>query len=119
VSVTPAGRVVVTLGIYSGRPDPTWTLTDAEASTLDTMLAALVDLTDTPLVGGLGYHGFTIVGPTGTLAAYGGAVAPPGEGPRAMKSDPTRSIERFLLETSRAYVTPAEYAAAERGIGAP
>jgi hypothetical protein len=111
--------VVVTLGIYSGRPDPTWTLTGAEAATLDAMLAALAEVTDTPPVGGLGYHGFTIARPTSTVVAYRGAVGAPGEGPRAMSADPTRSIERYLLETSRSHVTLGEYAAAELAIAAP
>ena len=120
-SVPPAGPpvAVVTLGVYSGRPDPSWTLTLAEAATLDTMLAAMVEVTETPPVGGLGYHGFTITTTTSTVVAYRGAVAAPGEGPRGMKSDPTRSIERFLLETSQRHVTPDEFATAQLAIGSP
>lgn len=110
---------VVTLGIYSGRLDPSWTLTLAEAMTLDTMLGALVEVTDTPPVGGLGYHGFTITRPSGTLVAYRLAIARAGEGPRIVGLDPTGNIERFLLETSRRHVTPDEYAAAEAAIGKP
>jgi hypothetical protein len=84
-SVPPAGpSTTVTLGIYSGRPDPSWMLTTREATTLDAMLAALVTVTDTPPVGGLGYHGFTMTTPTTTLVAYRGAIAAPGEGPRAL-----------------------------------
>lgn len=112
-------RVVVTLGIYSGRPDPAWTLTRVEASTLSDMFASLANVTDTPPVGGLGYHGFTIALPSGIVVAYHGAIAAPGAGPRVMKSDPGRSIERFLLETSRSHVTPDEFAIAQLAIGAP
>ena len=54
-----------------------------------------------------------------TLVAYRGAVAPPGDGPRAMKADPTRSIERYLLETSRSHLTPAQDAVAKLAIAAP
>jgi hypothetical protein len=118
-SVAPAGLVGVTLGIYSGRPDPTWTLTVAEAAGLDAALASLPDGTDTPPVGGLGYHGFTITRQGSTLVAYRGAVAAPGDGPRTTKADPTRSIERYLLETSRSHVTPDEYEIAEQAITAP
>jgi len=118
-SVAPVGSVVVTLGIYSGRPDPAWTLTVDEAASVDAALAALPDGTGTPPVGGLGYHGFWITRPGSTVVAYGGAVAPPGDGPRVMKADPTRSIERCLLETSRSRVTPDEYAIAELAIAAP
>ena len=84
---------VVTLGIYSGRIDPSWTLTLVEASTLDTMLGAPVEVTYTPPVGGLGYHGFTITRPSGPLVAYRGAIARQGEGPRIVSLDPTGSIE--------------------------
>ncbi len=120
-SVPPAGPpvAVVTLGIYSGRPDPSWTLTSGEAATLETMLGTLVEVTDTPPVGGLGYHGFTITTPTRTFVAYRGAIAAPGSGARAMKVDPARSVERFLLETSRSHVTPDEFATAQLAIGSP
>jgi photosystem II stability/assembly factor-like uncharacterized protein len=118
-SATPPGPVVVTLGIYSGRPDPAWTLTVEEAAGMDAALAALPDGTGTPPVGGLGYHGFWITRPGSALVAYLGAVAAPGDGPRAMQADPTRSIERCLLETSRSHVTPDEYAIAELAIAAP
>ena len=115
-SAAAAGPVVVTLGIYSGVPDPAWTLTVDEAAGVDAALAALPDGSGTPPVGGLGYHGFWITRPGSVLVAYLGAVAPPGDGPRAMKADPTRSIERCLLETSRSHVTPDEYAIAEVAI---
>jgi hypothetical protein len=120
-SAAPAGPAVavVTLGIYSGRPDPSWTLTSAEALTLSNMFAGLANVTGTPPVGGLGYHGYTITMPTSTLIAYRGAISAPGEGSRAVMSDPTRSIERFLLETSRGHVTPDEFATAQLAIGAP
>jgi hypothetical protein len=118
-SVTPGGSVVVTLGIYSGRPDPAWTLTVDEAAGMDAALAVLPDGMGTPPVGGLGYHGFTITRPGSTLVAYAGAVAPPGDGTRAMKADPTRSVEVCLLMTSKWHVTPDEYAIAKLGIVAP
>ena len=117
-SAAATGPVVVTLGIYSGVPDPAWTLTVDEAAGVDAALAALPDGTGTPPVGGLGYHGFTITRPGSTLVAYGGAVAPPGDGLRAMKTDPAQSIERCLLEMSRSHVTPDEYAVAQLAIAA-
>ena len=112
-------RGVVTMGIYSGRPDPTWTLTSDEALTLSNIFASLPNVTGTPPVGGLGYHGFTIALRSGPQIAYRGAIAAPGEGTRAMMSDPTRSIERFLLETSKSHVTAAEFEMVRLAIGAP
>lgn len=115
----PGAPVVVTLGIYSGRPDPAWTLTVEQAAALGAALAALPDTTGTPPVGGLGYHGFAITGQDINAVAYLGMVAPPGDAPRPMKTDPGRSIERCLLQLSRSHVTPGEYAIAEAAIVGP
>jgi hypothetical protein len=114
-----AGPVRVTLGIYSGRADPTWTLADADAAALDVALASLSGVVGTPPVGGLGYHGFTIEGPEGTVIAFDGAVAPAGDGDRAYLADPGRTIERLLLETARPHVAGNELAEVERALAAP
>ncbi len=109
----------MTLGLYSGRADPSWTLTDAEAAALETALAALPGAQGEPPVGGLGYHGFTIARPGGTVVAYRGAVAAQGAGKRPFLADPARTIERFLAETSRTHVTGNELAEVERALAAP
>jgi hypothetical protein len=118
-SVGPAESVTVVLGLYSGRADPQWTLTGEEAAALDTALAALPKGTSTPPVGGLGYHGFAIGLADRTLVAYRGEVAPQGEGLRMVMADPTRTIERYLLETSRRHVTAEEYGAVEQALATP
>ena len=115
-SVGPAGSVKVVLGLYSGRPDPEWTLTTEQAATLIKALATLSTGTGAPGIGGLGYHGFTMLAPGSTLVAYRGMVAPPGDGPRAVMADPTRSIERYLLGTSRPHLTADEFTAVERAL---
>jgi hypothetical protein len=115
----PAGPVRVTLGIYSGRVDPAWVLTDAEAATLQAALAALPGAVGTPPLGGLGYRGFTISGPGGTVVAFRGAVAAPGDGERSFLADPGRTIERLLAETAHAHVTGNELAEVERALAAP
>lgn len=111
-SVGPS--VIAVLGLYSGRPDPEWTLTTEQAATLDRKLESLPIGTEAPPIGGLGYHGFTIRLPEGTLVAYRGVVAPPGDDPRIVRADPTRSIERYLLETSRPHLTADEFTEVER-----
>jgi len=113
VSRSPAAQVTVSLGIYSGRPDPSWALDDAQAIDVVEAIAALPMTTGTPPEGGLGYHGFTIVmhraGQTDeTLVAYRASVAPPGTGPRAYRADPGRTVERLLLDTGRAKLTAME-----------
>ena len=56
----PADEVRVTLGIYSGRPDPTWTLSAWDAAAVERAIEALPEAGGTPPEGGLGYHGFTV-----------------------------------------------------------
>jgi hypothetical protein len=61
--------VVVELDAFSGRPNPTWTLTPAEAAELDRRLRDLPAAPDATLPDlGLGYRGFQLLG-----TAAGGA----------------------------------------------
>ena len=117
-SEAPAARGTVTLGIYSGRPDPSWDLTAADVAQVDRAVAALPVTTGTPPEGGLGYHGFTLLlGRPGkadeTLVAYRGLVAPPGVDPRPYRIDAGRTVERLLLHSGRSILTPTEVAAVE------
>jgi hypothetical protein len=115
----PADGVRVTLGIYSGRPDPTWTLTGAEAAAVERAVEALPETTGLPSEGGLGYHGFTVTSPGRMFTAYLGVVSAGGSGPGAVRSDPGRTVERLLLELGRTRLTPAEVAEVERSLAAP
>lgn len=120
-SGSPTGstpHAAVSLGIYSGRSDPSWTLTDAQAAAVVKAIAALPVTTGTPREGGLGYHGFSLVlSQVGradeSLVAYRASVAPPGVGPRTYRSDPGRTVERLLLETGRSTLSPAEIGVVE------
>jgi len=117
-SVAAATRMTTSLGIYSGRPDPSWDLGDAQAAEVVTASAALPAAIGTPPEGGLGYHGFTLVlrrpgQADETLIAYRGTVSSPGAGARPYRADPGRTVERLLLETGRATLTPTEIAAVE------
>jgi hypothetical protein len=112
------------LGIYSGRPDPTWTLTPGEAAQLESLVTALPQRLGIPRQGGLGYHGFTIDVPSGfggegaarTLVAFEGEVAEFGTGSRSIGIDQRRSVEHFLLETGRARLGAVEVSVAEGAI---
>jgi hypothetical protein len=115
-SVTPTGPLGVMLGIYSGRPDPEWPLTAEQAAALTALLDGLPPGLETPPTGGLGYHGFTIRYAVSTLVVYQGFVAAPGGGPRAVRLDPTRSVERYLLETGRANLAANEILEVERAL---
>jgi len=117
-SDAPPTRITVTLGIYSGRADPSWDLAEAEAAQLDRAIAGLPVTTGTPPEGGLGYHGFTLLlsrpgKADETLVAYRGTVAPPGVDPRPYRIDAPRTVERLLLDAGRSILTPVEVAAVE------
>lgn len=121
---SPAAQVTVSLGIYSGRPDPTWALSDAQSAVLIRLLDDLPGASGVPPEGGLGYHGFRLVVRTAGqadehLVAYRGAVAEPGAGARSYRQDEARSIERYVLETGRSHLTPTEVAAVEADLGIP
>jgi hypothetical protein len=113
------------LGIYSGRPDPTWTLTSGEAARLESLVTALPQRLGTPHEGGLGYHGFTVRVPSGfggegaprTLLAFEGQVAEVGTGRRSIGIDQSRSVERFLLTTGRARLDGTEVSVVAGDLG--
>lgn len=55
--------VTVTLHVYSGRPDPSWELSDEQARELADRLDAITNITrlkPVGIAGGLGYRGFSI-----------------------------------------------------------
>jgi hypothetical protein len=122
-SEAPATRITVTLGMYSGRPDPSWDLTEAQVAQVGRAIAVLPVTTGTPSAGGLGYHGFTLLldrpgKPAEALVAYRGTVASPGVDARPYRIDAGRTVERLLLEAGRSILTPIEVAAVEADLAA-
>lgn len=97
--------VRVTLGIYSGVPDPTWTLSTDQADELAAALATLTRVDEPAPTGGLGYHGFTVATADRTLVAYAGKVVSADSEPPYILDDPDRTIERFLLDTAQPHVS--------------
>jgi len=118
-STLPAGvGVRVTLGIYSGRPDPSWTLTADEAAKVAAAIAALQASGEPLIQGGLGYRGFTIdEGGRRATAFLGGVVSDVG-GAQKLLDDPGRTVERLLLELARQHLAAAEITEVERSLGA-
>lgn len=110
VDVTAGTTTKVTLGIFSGLPDPTWTLTAEQSNQLSALLAGLRRADGVAPMGGLGYHGFTIVGVDGTFVAFQGIVSHTSD-PAYLLVDPQRSAEQFLLDTGRSHLTSEEIAA--------
>jgi len=107
----------VTLGLYSGVADPTWTLDSSQSRKLSSQVARLPHVPGAAPTGGLGYHGFTIEGPEGMLIAYEGAVSSVFNTAGGHLSDPDRVIERFLLTTGQTQLTPAVYAEVQQAMG--
>ncbi|MCU0484362.1 MAG: hypothetical protein MUC54_08885, partial [Chloroflexi bacterium] len=98
-----------------------WELVGTQATILVRMLADLPVEQGVPPQGGLGYRGFTVDIMTGgqveRLVVYRGAVAAEGSGARPVRLDPTRSVERYLLQSGRSQLDPAEAAAVEADLG--
>lgn len=116
--------VTVSLGIYSGRPDPSWTLTDVQVAALVGQLASMPVANGTAPPGGLGYHGFSIVLQRAgqadqTVVAYRGAVTGPGDAPGTYGADPRRTIESALLETGRSHLTATDISVVEADLAQP
>jgi hypothetical protein len=76
----PSTQVGVTLQIYSGRPDPIWTLRDSTSARVVGEVAALWPLMGgEPSASGL---------PDETFVAYGGRVESSGIGEPGFRNDP-------------------------------
>ena len=118
LAASPLPSVTVTLGLYSGRPDPSWSLTDVQVAALVGQLASLPVAVGSVPQGGLGYHGFSIVvqqagQPDETLVAFRGAVTSAGDAPGTYRGDPQRTVESALLETGRSHLTAPEISIVE------
>lgn len=121
---SPLPSVTVTLGIYSGRPDPSWALTDVQVAALLGQLASLPVTSGTAPAGGLGYHGFSIAlrqagQADRTVVAYRGAVTSPGDAPGSYRADPQRTVEQALLETGRPHLAATEISIVEADLARP
>jgi hypothetical protein len=97
-TLRPVAAAIATLLIYSGRPDPSWSLTQEDLDQLAAIAATLSPADGTPPEGDLGYKGFRVTGPQGTWRANAGVVATPQATPGTSLADPDRLVERFLLE---------------------
>jgi hypothetical protein len=88
--------------IFSGRPDPTWTLPAAQAQRLDALWRALDSLDDAlPMAPALGYRGCFAASPDGErrFDAYrhGVTLQTRAGGPHETRRDDARAFERFLI----------------------
>lgn len=104
---------IVSLGLYSGLPDPSWELSDVQSTTLTAILESLPIAAGAAPSGGLGYHGFWIErqtpeGMPRLLVAFEGTVTDPASSHLSYLVDPERVVEHFLLESGRDQLSALE-----------
>ena len=108
----------VELDIFSGAPNPTWSLTDAEADSFLKRLAALRRTTPGQFSGKLGYRGFIVQCRQGSDAwqvrLHNGIVDITQAAMNSYADDEARRLERWLLDTGKPYLKAELYQMAER-----
>jgi hypothetical protein len=93
--------VIVTLEVFSGRPNPEWNLTPTQSAEFERRLAALpagIAGPDEPL----GYRGFSVRGRAAPVRVFRGQVM---NGDQLL-ADPGRRLERWLLDSGRSSIDP-------------
>ena len=104
----------VEVDLYSGRPNPRFSLDAATEAELVRRIAALPPSgSRAGLREGLGYRGFRIEGrvaaPFSQIVVSGGVVLIHDRaGGERQFADPGRTLERWLVETSAAHLAPGE-----------
>ena len=111
-------RVEVELDIFSGMPNPTWVLTDAEAESFVKQLAALPRTFARELSGNLGYRGFIVQvtqgADTQSIRIQNGTSQISKGATKAYASDEGRALERWLLNTGKPHLKGDIFQIAER-----
>lgn len=101
-------RCEVELDLFSGMPNPTWTLTKAEADSLMKQLAALPPSSAGQLSGNLGYRGFIVQCAQGAntqvIHIQNGTVHISKGVKNIYAQDKDRELERWLLNTARPHL---------------
>jgi hypothetical protein len=113
-------RVEVEFDIFSGMPNPTWHLTDAEADSFVKQLAEVSRTSATTLAGNLGYRGFIVQVTQGADAqlihVQTGAVHMTKGATKLYGRDENRTLERWLLNTGKPHLKKDLFQIAEREI---
>jgi len=101
-------RCDVEFDIFSGMPNPTWSLTDAEADSFVRRLAALPPSSPSELSGNLGYRGFIVQctqrAKTQLIRIQKGTVQISEGATDVYASDKDRKLERWLLNTGKPHL---------------
>jgi len=113
-------RCEVELDIFSGMPNPTWILTDAETDSFVKQLAALPQTSARELSGNLGYRGFIVEcaqgGNTQLIRVQKGTVQISEGATNVYASDKDRRLERWLLNTGKPHLDNELFQMAEQDV---
>jgi hypothetical protein len=113
-------RVEVELDIFSGMPNPTWVLTDAEADIFVKQLDAAPPGPSTNLPGNLGYRGFIVQvthgADTDLIRIQAGAIHLSRGSTKTYARDGDRELERWLLGTGKPHLKDEIFQTVQRGI---
>lgn len=108
----------VELDIFSGRPNPMWRLSDADATKLLRELADLPEAPPTAIANNLGYRGFVVRlrhdGGETRLVIQNGTVQRVRDDSTTYYHDPDRGLERWLLNSGRPFLDDSIAAVVER-----
>lgn len=114
-------RCEVELDIFSGMPNPTWILTDAEAESFLKQLPALPPTSAGELSGNLGYRGFIVQCTQGNatqlIHIQKGIVHISEGATNVFADDEARRLERWLLNTGRPHLKDDIFQIVERELG--
>ncbi|QFZ20661.1 hypothetical protein [Saccharothrix syringae] len=112
--------VEVELDVFSGKPNPTWSLSPADADAFAAKVAALPAASPTALANPLGYRGFLVhvrgEERKSEVAVQEGSVQSTAGGTTTYLGDPGRALERWLLDTGRPSLPPELVEAVERSL---
>lgn len=104
--------ILVTLEVFSGRPNPRWVLGLDQEAEFNRLVLALAVGSPVPADERLGYRGFRVAvaqpnAASHSLIVSGGMVI----GSSGTRVDVGRRVERFLLQTGQDHIDPALQAA--------
>jgi hypothetical protein len=103
--------------VFSGRPDPTWSVPDLVVSELESYWAQLQPWVGSlPVTPGLGYRGSFLRDASGTeWHGYGGVLTLRTSKGIQSRQDPARQFEKLVLATAPAGLLPEEVKRASQG----
>jgi len=110
-------KTVVELDIFSGRPNPTWTLPDADATAFRDRLDGLAATTSGQVANNLGYRGFVVRKGEEVVTVQRGLVRKAQGESISYAADPNRDLERWLLESGKPSLEPDLVATVEQELG--